>query len=384
MFDKHVQHMEPLPRGCTYPFAFFLTMKLLDAGHQVTVVTSGFDVPRRIVWAGFEGRLKVVAIHRRRTYYYCCDVYRREVRAMCSELTLAAPDIIHAQWTYEYADAALCTGLPCLVTARDAPWLIAWHFRKFYRLYRAVYSSLWIVPRIRYFTCVSPHIKKKFEKEPFFKTSYSSVVPNGLDRCLFTSEPKERIRVPNEPCFVSVSGWGRLKNIACLLRAFAVVRTRYPRAKLILVGSELGKHQKAEEWASARNLSEGIVFRGALPYGMMLKVLENEADIFVHTTKEESFSMTTLEAMAKGVPVIGGRDSGGVPWLLDNGTAGVLVDINSPETVAAGMTQLVESPEKYQALAQCAYQRAVNCFTLDAVAQQYLNAYEGVLQAVKK
>jgi glycosyltransferase involved in cell wall biosynthesis len=150
------------------------------------------------------------------------------------------------------------------------------------------------------------------------------------------------------------------------------------------VGSELGKEQKAEIWARTKQLSDGVVFRGSLSYGMMLKVLENEADIFVHTTKEESFSMTTLEAMAKGVPVIGGRDSGGVPWLLDNGTAGALVDINSPEAVAAGMTQLVESPQMYQEFAQRAYQRAVDHFTLDAVAQQYLYAYEGVLQAAKK
>ena len=384
MFDKHVEHTEPLPHGCTYPFAFFLAMKLLDAGHHVTVVTSGFDVPCRIAWTGQEGRLKVIAVHRRRTYYYCCDVYRREVMAMRAELKQAAPDIIHAQWTYEYADAALSTRLPCLVTARDAPWLIAWHFRKFYRLYRAVYSSLWIVPRIQYFTCVSPHIKSKYEKEPFFKTTRLSVIPNGLERGLFASGHKEGIRDLKAPCFVSVSGWGRLKNVPCLLRAFAGVRSLYPRATLILVGSELGKDQKAETWAQERQLSDGVVFRGALPYGTMLNVLENEADLFVHTTKEESFSMTTLEAMAKGVPVIGGRDSGGVPWLLDNGSAGVVVDINSPEAVAAGMMRLVANPEEYKAIAQCAYQRAKDCFTLDAVAQQYQKEYENVLQSAKR
>jgi glycosyltransferase involved in cell wall biosynthesis len=384
MFDKHVEHAEPLPLGCTYPFAFFLAIKLLDAGHQVTVVTSGFDVPHRMAWTGREGRLKVIAVHRRRTYYYCCDVYRREVRAMRAELKQVAPDIIHAQWTYEYADAALSTGLPCLVTARDAPWLIAWHFRKFYRLYRALYSSLWIIPGIRHFTCVSPHIKRIYEKEPFFRTIRTSVIPNGLERGLFASGPKDGIHDLNAPCFVSVSGWGRLKNVPCLLRAFAIVHARYPGATLVLVGSGLGKDQEAEIWAREKKLSDGIVFRGSLPYRMMLNVLENEADLFVHTTKEESFSMTTLEAMAKGAPVIGGRESGGVPWLLDNGAAGVVVDINSPEAVAAGMIHLVQNPEQYKTIAQCAYQRAIDLFTMDTVAQQYQKEYENVLQPAKR
>jgi glycosyltransferase involved in cell wall biosynthesis len=122
------------------------------------------------------------------------------------------------------------------------------------------------------------------------------------------------------------------------------------------------------------------MFKGILPYREMLDVLEAEADVFVHTTKEESFSMSTLEAMAKGVPVVGGQNSGGVPWLLDNGSAGVLVDINSPSAVATGMIKLVEDVEKYKIVAQRAYQRAVDSFTLDAVVRQYLEAYKIVLE----
>ena len=45
LFEPHVRHEEPMPSGFTYPFAFFLTMRLLEAGHRVTVVTSACDVP---------------------------------------------------------------------------------------------------------------------------------------------------------------------------------------------------------------------------------------------------------------------------------------------------------------------------------------------------
>lgn len=381
LFDRHVEHAEALPDGFTYPFAFFLAMRLLDAGHRVTVVTSACDVPRRISWQGHGGRLTVVATPRRRPRYYCWDVYRREVRAMCAELKQAAPDIIHAQWTYEFADAGLSAGLPCLVTARDAPWLIAWHFRRFYRLYRALYSSLWQVPRLRHLTCVSPHIRRLYMHEVFFKAESVGVVPNGLEREFFSGGPKARVNEREAPCFASVSGWNKLKNIPCLLRAFAAVRRRYPRATLLLMGGGLGQGQEAETWAIANSLADGVRFQGSLPYRVMLDLLEKETDVFVHTAREESFSMSTLEAMAKGIPVVGGKGTGGVPWLLDDGQAGLLVDIDSPDAVAGGMLELIENAERYTSVAARAYQRAASFFTMDAVVRQYQDVYESVLKA---
>jgi glycosyltransferase involved in cell wall biosynthesis len=82
--------------------------------------------------------------------------------------------------------------------------------------------------------------------------------------------------------------------------------------------------------------------------------------------------------MAKGVPVVGGKNSGGVPWLLNHGAAGLLVDIGSPEAVANGMIELVAKEELYKGLAQRAYQRAAESFTLDAVVRQYLDVYQSV------
>lgn len=303
---------------------------------------------------------------------------------MCAELRQAAPDLVHAQWTYEFADAGLSTGLPCLVTARDAPWLVAWHFKRFYRLYRAVYSSLFQVPRIRYFTSVSPHIQRLYRHEPFFRPEFCDVTPNGLEKRFFASGPRLGVRQPSAPCFVSVSGWSRLKNAPCLLLAFAVVRRRCPDAKLFLIGDGLGPGQKAETWAKIKGLTEGVVFKGVLPYREMLDLLDRTADICVHTTREESFSMVTLESMAKGIPVVGGLRSGGVPWLLDHGAAGVLVDIESPQAVAEGMIRLAEDRELYQGVAKRAYERAGTHFTIEAVVTQYETVYAQVVSSARK
>jgi glycosyltransferase involved in cell wall biosynthesis len=300
---------------------------------------------------------------------------------MSKELKSVAPDIIHAHWTYEFADAGLSTGLLCLVTARDAPWLVAWYFREFYRLYRALYSSLWIVPRVHYLTVVSEHIKTVFSNEPFFKKKRIWVTPNGLDGKFFAPKPKVQVSNPEAPVFFATSGWSYLKNLGALLEAFKIVRQQLPDAQLKLVGAIQGEGGWLERHARKRNLFHGVTLIGILPYKESLALVEAEADIVVHPTKEESFSMVVLEAMAKGVPVVGGLKSGAVPWLLDYGQAGVLVDINSPEMIANGMLGLVKDKKLYSEMAQIAHQRALDYFTMDKVVERYLEVYDEVVDS---
>jgi len=50
--------------------------------------------------------------------------------------------------------------------------------------------------------------------------------------------------------------------------------------------------------------------------------------------------MSLLEAMHAGVPIVGGMHSGGVPWVLANGDAGILVDIRKPPEIARGISRL--------------------------------------------
>ena len=47
--------------------------------------------------------------------------------------------------------------------------------------------------------------------------------------------------------------------------------------------------------------------------------------LFLHPDREESFRVVLIETMALGVPVIGGKKSGGVPWVV--GIEDLLVDV---------------------------------------------------------
>jgi glycosyltransferase involved in cell wall biosynthesis len=99
-------------------------------------------------------------------------------------------------------------------------------------------------------------------------------------------------------------------------------------------------------------------------------------DAFVHPSLEESFGMVIVEAMAAGVPVVAGRRSGAPAWLLEGGSAGLLVDVTSDEAIAGAMLRLVEGPER-TVLAAAGRVRAED-FRMERVADQYVEQYQAL------
>jgi hypothetical protein len=44
---------------------------------------------------------------------------------MAAQIQAAQPDAVHGYWLYDFANAALTSSVPALITARVAPWRIA-------------------------------------------------------------------------------------------------------------------------------------------------------------------------------------------------------------------------------------------------------------------
>jgi glycosyltransferase involved in cell wall biosynthesis len=367
---------EPLPVGYQYHLGAYLVKRLLAMGHRVTVVTSVHEVKQLKQWKG--ENLTVYATPRRRHYLFCLDAYRRERRDMVRVLQEAAPDLIHAQWTYEFAHAAMSSGIPTLVTARDSPRAILKHMPGLYRLYRAIYARF-VIPRIANLSTISPYMADELRAGYSLSNRDIAIIPNALEGSLFSARSDYSLRRTN-PTVAMVSGWGPRKNVKVALQAFVIVRQRNPDAKLVLMGAGLGTGEPAELWAKERGLGAGVEFVGQASHAVALDRLRQEADIFLHTTLEESFCMSVVEAMAQGIPVVAGIDSGAVPWVLGDGEAGVLVDCRDPDAVAVGLQRLIEDPKLREKYGACAFARADTQFRMSRIAGVYLEHYKTILE----
>jgi glycosyltransferase involved in cell wall biosynthesis len=212
-----------MPVGYEYPLAAYLARLLHARGHEVAVVTSSAQTKTTEVWQ--RERFTVYHTPRRRYYRFTLDAYAMERQCMLEAIREFAPDVIHAQWTYEFAHVAMDSGYPALVTARDAPWTILRHTRTPYRLYRALYAH-YVIPRIVRMSAISKYVAEKIQEEYGYKSAIE-LIPNGLSKSLFAL-PAPRIDSCMPSSFVSVSGWGPRKNVKTLLRAFKQVRCQVP------------------------------------------------------------------------------------------------------------------------------------------------------------
>ncbi len=355
------------PVGFQYAFGAYLVREYLRRGHEVSIMTTIHRLPSPYSWSN--DRLSIDAVPTRRAYLFCIDAFRRERRQMIAALSRRKPDVIHAQWTYEFAHAALGSGCPCLVTARDSPRQILRHSPSPYRLYNKFYAD-WLIPRIPRLTAVSPYMRQELLDSYVLKSS-PVVIPNGIRPEIFANAKSAR---PVRPfTFTTVAGWDPRKNPEPLLAGFAELLRRHPDCRLHLIGRGFEPGGPAAKWATGRGFSAGVRFLGHLSHADVLRQLREHTDAFVHPTLEESFGSSILEAMSQRVPVIAGVDSGAVPWILDDGRAGMLVDVTSPESLRSGMETMMNDTDLRERYARDGYERAFSKFTLATVADQYLS-----------
>ena len=93
---------EGAPTGMNQSQIAPLGMELALRGHQVWAITldSTISEPVRVT----EGAVTLVYLPvRKRARYRAFDLYEKETRLIQAEIAAAAPDIVHAHWTYEYA-----------------------------------------------------------------------------------------------------------------------------------------------------------------------------------------------------------------------------------------------------------------------------------------
>ena len=90
-----------------------------------------------------------------------------------------------------------------------------------------------------------------------------------------------------------------------------------------------------------------VVFAGSIPERARLAELYRVADVFVSTSRMETYGMTLLEAMASRVPVVAYR-TGAIPNVLDEGRAGLLAPLDDERAVANAVLELFQSESRHR------------------------------------
>ncbi|MFE5484022.1 glycosyltransferase family 4 protein [Streptomyces sp. NPDC056527] len=129
------------------------------------------------------------------------------------------------------------------------------------------------------------------------------MLADGIQESLIRDAAGDRTERPGRP--PTVLWVGRLhprKTPDLALRALVPLRRQIPQARLVVIGD--GPLRPAlERLASRLGVSAAVDFRGRLPRDEVFAACD-DADAFVMTSLRDSSSTQTLEAWARGLPVV--------------------------------------------------------------------------------
>ena len=162
------------------------------------------------------------------------------------------------------------------------------------------------------------------------------------------------------------------KGIQHLLAAIARLDGQ-PDVRLLIVG-EGNYEEQLKERVEALRLFDRVTFHGYCPR-TELPALYNKAEVFALPSMAESFGMVFAEAMACGLPILGGR-TGGVPDLIHS-MDGILVEPGSVDEIEQAIRKLAGDPELRGSMARANRDRVVENYSWNRVAREYLRTYPG-------
>lgn len=177
-------------------------------------------------------------------------------------------------------------------------------------------------------------------------------------------ETRSRLGLPTDRVIVLFAGQIiERKGVGDLIQAWALLGASVrKRAELVIVGDDLASHG-AYRKAMARLDDELGVRARFLGFQKNVGEWLLASDIAAVPSHLEPLGNATLEAMAYGLPVIGGH-VGGIPEMILHGQTGLLIRPRDPAHIAEALNSLINSPSERSRLGAAARQRCEDYFSL--------------------
>lgn len=214
------------------------------------------------------------------------------------------------------------------------------------------------------------------------------ISPPGIDRDVFTpgakGEARDTLGLGDDPIVLYVGRIQAHKGPDVAIRALALMAdaaaTGSGLARLVLVGGPSGVGGE-EELRSLRVLAadlgvdDRVTFQAPVPHASLVDWYR-AADVLVMPSRSESFGLAAAEAQACGLPVVASR-VGGLPSVVADSEAGILVDGFEPASFAAALTAILDHPDFAARLGRDAVRWAER-FSWSATADRLLELYDGI------
>ena len=171
-----------------------------------------------------------------------------------------------------------------------------------------------------------------------------------------------------------------MKGPDLLVDAFAKVASRVPDLDLVIAGPDYGMERDLVARIERAGLAKRVHLPGAV-YGRAKLALLRDAVCFCQPSRHEGFSVSMLEALACGVPVVSTRTAN-FPEIATE-QAGIITTPD-PSALGAAIAELATNGELRARQSRAARQLVDRCYTWKAVETRAREVYEEAIASVGK
>ncbi|MBI2428149.1 MAG: glycosyltransferase family 4 protein [Ignavibacteriales bacterium] len=210
------------------------------------------------------------------------------------------------------------------------------------------------------------------------KTIYNGVDVSEVERIVNGTDQRatrKQFSLTGDPLFAIVGRAGRHKGHDVLFNAFSLLRERYPKGQIVVIGEPVGK-EYLENLAAELHIESSIVWLGPRSRQQVIQAVAS-ADCLVIPSRYEGFGLTAIEAMSAGVPVIA-SNVGGLPEVVHHETTGLLFQSEDHTGLSAEMIRMTEEKDLRTRCIKGGKEIVKEKFSFERFATQWIDLFETV------
>lgn len=227
-------------------------------------------------------------------------------------------------------------------------------------------------------------------RERICRRDQITALGNGIDVRRFDRARLDPLRVaalraelgldPDEQVVGFVGRLVREKGIDELFEAVAMLRSRIPRLRLVVVGPlDTDKRDAITlDHAARHGIADMTVFAGFRDAD--LPEIYSLMDVLALPSHREGFPRTPMEASAMGVPCVA-TDIRGCRESVRDGVNGLLVPVRDPQALADAIARILSSPDLAASLSAAGVREARERFDERLVFDKVISTYTRLLEA---
>lgn len=230
------------------------------------------------------------------------------------------------------------------------------------------------------FVSVSQRLQDAIDLQGLLNADKTTVVYNGIDLPRYRKGQgralREQLNLTDDCVLIGALGNVRpAKDYVTLVKAAARVVAACPQAQFIVAGDKKPSLMaELEALIHREQLQRHVHFIGFIADSADYL---SQLDMFALSSSTEGFSLSTIEAMATGLPVITTR-CGGPEEIVCPDSDALMVGVNDPESLARAIIRLIDDPELSRRLQEAAVVSVNNRFSIEQTVSSYIDIYEAV------